>query len=349
MAIEKETKFGTSLIAVATLIVAAIAVVPAFLSLNEKQANIFYSASISSVNIPEYLNKGSILKLLHTNGVPGSTLELDIINQGNSSAGEIKLSVTLPTDAIAAWSVPSKSDNPVWVDLPEIKTLKNKNEFRFSLKNVAATLPISLYFGYKQEVGSLPQVQVFYDGVPAIVVDNVREVSAWSKWNVFKLPMYILLGGIGLILAWAFVVALYSNPELRYRVLDELIDAFSVGISPSKFRKTIESFERSVEKGHNKGSSNCRERIDEIDSPFNDVFDWVDSTGGLNNLVSAGGVEFYVSAEMTGDGRRFLSLPHSNRVYEGDWGFRNNSMGKDGQRIGQYCLPLHQKYMQRNA
>ncbi len=36
----------------------------------------------------------------------------------------------------------------------------------------------------------------------------------------------------------------------------------------------------------------------------------------------------------------FISLPHNNRIYENDWGYRSNSMGKDGQRIGHYSIPI---------
>jgi len=32
--------------------------------------------------------------------------------------------------------------------------------------------------------------------------------------------------------------------------------------------------------------------------------------------------------------------PHNNRIYENDWGYRSNSMGKDGQRIGHYSIPI---------
>jgi hypothetical protein len=57
-------------------------------------------------------------------------------------------------------------------------------------------------------------------------------------------------------------------------------------------------------------------------------------------LETTGGVRFVAEAKATTDGRRFVSLPHSNRIYEDDWGFTANSMGKDGQRIGQYAVPL---------
>jgi len=57
-------------------------------------------------------------------------------------------------------------------------------------------------------------------------------------------------------------------------------------------------------------------------------------------LETTGGVIFEAEAKLTSDGRRFISLPHNNRIYEDDWGYMANSMGNDGQRIGQYAVPL---------
>jgi len=57
-------------------------------------------------------------------------------------------------------------------------------------------------------------------------------------------------------------------------------------------------------------------------------------------LETTGGVRFFAEAKEAMDGRLFVSLPHGNRIYEEDWGFAANSMGKDGQRIAQYSVPL---------
>lgn len=59
-------------------------------------------------------------------------------------------------------------------------------------------------------------------------------------------------------------------------------------------------------------------------------------------LTTTGGVSFSAEAKVTQDGRQFISLPHNNRIYEHDWGYMANSMGNDGQRIGQYSVPLDQ-------
>jgi len=77
---------------------------------------------------------------------------------------------------------------------------------------------------------------------------------------------------------------------------------------------------------------------------FNDVYEAIKAqpAAQTHGLVTTGGVPFSAEAKITQDGRRFISLPHNNRIYEGDWGYMTNSMGNDGQRIGQYSVPLNQ-------
>ena len=82
---------------------------------------------------------------------------------------------------------------------------------------------------------------------------------------------------------------------------------------------------------------------------FEDVFEAISRQPNKRSpqLVTTGklgkpGVPFVAEAKNAQDGRPFISLPHNNRIYENDWGFRTNSMGNDGQRIGQYAIPLDQ-------
>ena len=84
-------------------------------------------------------------------------------------------------------------------------------------------------------------------------------------------------------------------------------------------------------------------RISEIESCFYGIYNFVQKRETII-LRTTGGVAFSVTAKTTLDGRQFLALPHSNRVYCNDWGYRINSMGNDGQRIGQHCLPLHRMF-----
>ena len=75
---------------------------------------------------------------------------------------------------------------------------------------------------------------------------------------------------------------------------------------------------------------------------FNDVYEVISKQPKAQTpkLLTTGGVTFIAEAKCTNDGRRFISLPHNNRIYENDWGYRSNSMGKDGQRIGHYSIPI---------
>jgi len=84
-----------------------------------------------------------------------------------------------------------------------------------------------------------------------------------------------------------------------------------------------------------------------IDPPlkrsFGDVFEAIQRQADSKTpelLTSGNHVPFVAEAKRTRDGRRFISLPHSNRIYELDWGFGVNNMGKDGQWIGQYAVPI---------
>lgn len=81
-----------------------------------------------------------------------------------------------------------------------------------------------------------------------------------------------------------------------------------------------------------------------LSTSFDNIFLAIDSREEkvTPRLATTGGVPFVAEAKVTRDGRRFISLPHSNRIYEHDWGYTSNTMGKNGQRIGQYSVPLDQ-------
>jgi len=79
-----------------------------------------------------------------------------------------------------------------------------------------------------------------------------------------------------------------------------------------------------------------------LESTFDQVYQCIAAQPGQRTapLQTTGGVGFVAEAKTAGDGRRFISLPHNNRIYEHDWGYTSNGMGKNGQRIGHYSVPL---------
>lgn len=89
-----------------------------------------------------------------------------------------------------------------------------------------------------------------------------------------------------------------------------------------------------------------RKRIDDVQTSFDEIYNYISAQPSaiLGNLHTTGGIEFECEAKVTRDNRRFISLPHGNRIYESDWGYYFNDMGKDGQRVGQYSIPINYKY-----
>ncbi len=216
---------STSLLAILTLIIAIVAAVPGFLSLNNDHADIYYSVNTSHVSIPTSLDNKKALSVLESNGIPGTTVELSIVNQGNSSADSVKLSIKAPVNIMAVWSTPSSDDNPIWVTLPEIKNINTSPIFQAEVTALSATMPLKYYVGYLYSPDSPPEIQVFYSGKPAVQIENISDVGEWSKWSVFILPLQILAGGVALILLWIFILALYRDPIFRDEFVRELIFA----------------------------------------------------------------------------------------------------------------------------
>ena len=75
---------------------------------------------------------------------------------------------------------------------------------------------------------------------------------------------------------------------------------------------------------------------------FNDIYKAISTQpkSQTPRLLTTGGVPFVAETKCTRDARKFIALPHNNRIYENDWGYGSNSMGKDGQRIGHYSKPI---------
>jgi len=90
-----------------------------------------------------------------------------------------------------------------------------------------------------------------------------------------------------------------------------------------------------------------REKIEEIKTAFSEIYEFIKKQpeATLLGLQTTGGVPFSCEAKSTKDKRQFINLSHNNRIYEADWGSYFNDMGKTGQRIGQYSIPINDKYL----
>jgi len=95
-----------------------------------------------------------------------------------------------------------------------------------------------------------------------------------------------------------------------------------------------------------------RNRISEIQSTFDEICHYISRqpAATLHGLFTTGGIRFECEAKTTKDNRKFIFLPHGNRIYENDWGYYFNDMGKDGQSsrfagypgLSHFCQSEHQ-------
>jgi hypothetical protein len=230
--VSSSNKLSTSILSVLTLIATIIALVPAFLSLNDKQALVYYSYQTSHISIPATIDSSLAISTLEKAGIPGSTVELVIINKGNTGAKNIKFEIIAPNEILASWTEPSIESAPIWVDLPKLNIHKNKLKVSSEIHNLATTRPVDIFVGYKYGKLKEPSVSVFFNGQPATYVQDINEAPQWSKWDVFFLPAYIFGAGIALILIWLFINALINNPKLRNDLIDIFIEAGHIGFTP---------------------------------------------------------------------------------------------------------------------
>ena len=86
-----------------------------------------------------------------------------------------------------------------------------------------------------------------------------------------------------------------------------------------------------------------RQKIEEIETSFYQIYEFIrrQPTSKLSGLETTGGVLFSCQVKTTKDNRKFIELPYNNRIYENDWGYYFNDMGKDGQCIGQYSILIN--------
>lgn len=239
-------KIGTPIIALLTLILTILALIPAFLSLNDKEAEIYYSVKASHINIPSKLDTDKAILTLETAGIPGSTLEVSLINQGNTKSESTKFEIEVPDEILAVWSEPSKNQKSIWVNIPNLIFAAGDKKVQDEIKDFSTTKPLRILVGYKYSPNGNPNVTVFSKGQPAVLVNDVNEVPIWSKWRVFYLPGYVFIGGMGLILIWSLIVALIRNPSFRSTLFDSL--SATVGISSSSIAYDIYSMLRELKK-----------------------------------------------------------------------------------------------------
>jgi len=252
---EPKAKFQFSaIIAIVTLIVLIIAIIPAFLSLNKEKSVIFWSYELREYSSPDGIKSDLFFDFLKKNNIPPFLLTLKLINRGNIPSKEVKFSVSTNGQIVRYVFKPSQKEKPIWVEIPADKELG----FNSSITNIVQTAKNLapnrlLIFGvdYESQKNDLPEIEVFSDGIECEYVSDILSVKPWYPYKVFYLPGYILAGGIVIIVLWILLSVIFTNPlyrktfvEIGKSVLSGLSTSMAISIDVDVLKKTIENLKK---------------------------------------------------------------------------------------------------------
>lgn len=212
---------STTVVAILTIVVTAVAAIPGFLGLNKELSQIYYSDVASGIAVPDSADEPKIRSILASNNIASDQLSISMVNQGNKEAAEVRVSVSVPGKVLSAWTDPPEANKPIWVQLPDMSQIKGQERFQIAVKALAITKPLTIYVGFERTRAGAAGVEVFAEGRPAAKVQDVAAVPAWSPIEVFRLPLIILGVGLALVVIWAMGVVLSNNPKMK-SVLSEL-------------------------------------------------------------------------------------------------------------------------------
>ena len=256
-----KSKFPFSaIIATTSLMVALIALIPAFLSLNKEKPKLYYSYKITHYDTPGGINAKLFDEFLAKNNIPKHRFSLQIKNCGNAPAKEIKFSATSPGQIVRYVFTPSKIEKPPWVDVPDDRELgfgSGKTSVSQTVKNLAANRLLVFGIGYEGNSENIPHIEVFGDGREATFISNISEAPLWNPYRVFHLPGYILAGGLALTLLWIIGSVVFSSEEYRNlfknigaSVLDSFLESLPLaGALYSSMKREL----KKTEQGHGEG------------------------------------------------------------------------------------------------
>ena len=215
----------SAVIATATFVVAILALIPAFLSLNKEKPDLYYSYILSHYKAPDGIEEKLFTEFLTKNKISAHRLSLQIKNTGNAPSKVVKLSVETQSSIVRYAYTPSKKDNPVWVVLPDDAELGFDSDISKTdqtFQNLSPNRLLVFGVGYEGESQQPPKIEVFGDGIEATFVPDISVVQPWSPYRVFYVPGYILAAGLLLTLFWIIGSVACSN---RY-YLNFIIDGY---------------------------------------------------------------------------------------------------------------------------
>jgi len=216
----------TTILSVLALFVAIIAAIPSFLSLEKPVSKLFYSEISNLLNIPKEIDTDELKKLMETNKIPRATYELSLKNLGNSSAELVKISISSDQKIMNLSFIPDKNEHPIWVDFKDIIYLNDSTRIKIELEDLAINHELKVIVGYAEKLPTEILSEIINNGLTAELSENLEKEPQWNKFQLFRLPLFILAGGLIITILVSIVIFIIKSKKFREQLLEISKDVY---------------------------------------------------------------------------------------------------------------------------
>jgi hypothetical protein len=207
----------TTVLGILTLLVAIVSAIPSFITAFADKPKVYYSLSANRIEIPSQMEASKVREILRSNKLADSTLRVDVINSGDAVAKQVEVGVSVPGEVADMSTIPAEGANSVSVKVrTERDAAKSPSGVKFVLQDLVATKSATAFVRYYSDNSNdSPNVEVAFDGKLAPKIQDIRDATPNSYWQIFKLPLLIL--GVGLLVTFllGLIKVLRENPRLR--------------------------------------------------------------------------------------------------------------------------------------
>lgn len=187
-------------LAILTLITTVITSIPPFLALRGKEPYVVYEVGQSQMLYPQDADRRGIRKLLSEQSIPDAFETLSLSNRGDIASKEVIVSLSVPGQIVAERTEPNFEIKSAWVTVSkEFVPEEDPSRIRYILKNLGLARTYSIKVSYVSETLGNALWEVFYDGNPGVLVENLTSVPKNARAISFALTLKILV--IGLLLS----------------------------------------------------------------------------------------------------------------------------------------------------
>lgn len=248
------------LIGLLGLVIAVISAIPGFMALSKDEPRLYYSKSTYQVILPDGIDRNKVLGLLSKNQVPHGKLELQIINKGEGPSSFVKIRIQTNARIKYLATIPSINDKVAWIEIgkSELFELDSTTVATQELKSFSVGEPFifQTWFEFdslQNRALSNENIQLYYDGKPAIEVADIKTAPQLTLLSRFELPLKVLLGTFALSLVLALLSKVIRNPEFREQLVASVVASTPVvglvtSIGSSMMADLIKQWSKSKDK-----------------------------------------------------------------------------------------------------